>query len=214
MHKFKITLVILVIFNGAVISQEKRDIGVQLGGSYYVGDYNLGKPFYQPSTALGVIFKYNINEFYTARLSAAYGGLKGTYSSSQLFLPGLTRTFNKKLLEFETMAEFNFLAFDTRQYKKQNFSPYFIMGLGFAYIGNQIIPHLPFGAGVKISAGSRTAIRFEWRMHKTLTDSLDDYENLDDGTNAFLHNNDWFSFVGLFLTYRLYNYGYTCPAYR
>jgi len=214
MLRYQFFLVLFLITYLTASSQEKRDLGLQLGGSYYLGDYNIGKPLYQPSPAVGILFKYNLNNYYSLRFAATYGHLKGNYSPNDNYLPLGSGDFNKKLVEVEASTEINFLAFDTRQYKKQKFSPYFTIGVGMAYIEGQILPHIPFGIGLKISAGSRTAVGFEWRMHKTLSDKIDNYENLDDGTKAFLHNNDWFSFAGIFLTYRLFNYSYTCPAYR
>ncbi len=214
MFKYLSFLFLIIITHHTAHSQEKRDLGLQLGGSYYIGDYNLGTQLYQPLTAIGVIYKYNFNNFYTARVSAIYGGLRGSYNPSSHFLPGKTGSFSKRLIEAEALSEINLLAFDTHQYKKENFTPYVIVGIGVAYVDGQIMPHFPFGIGIKICTGSRTAVGVEWRMHKTITDSIDSYENPDGGRKAILHNNDWFSFAGLFLTYRLYNNGYTCPAYR
>ena len=64
MLRYYFFLALFLIAHLTVSSQEKRDIGIQLGGSYYLGDYNIGKPLYQPSPAIGILFKYNLNNYY------------------------------------------------------------------------------------------------------------------------------------------------------
>jgi hypothetical protein len=207
-------ILLLFLLNSEVQSQEKRDVGIQLGGNYYIGDYNQGTPLYQTSPALGVIFRYNLNKYNSLRLSASYGGLKGSYSSLKQYLPGVPNSFSKNVIETEGLYEFNFMSFNTKHLKNDNFTPYVILGIGGAYAGGEIIPHLPFGIGVKYCPISRITVGWEWRFSKTFSDKIDNYENVHDGANAIFHNNDWFSFVGLFITFRLYNYNNTCPVYK
>ena len=212
----KLFLIILFsqLINSIGISQENRDIGVQAGGSYYTGDYNQGVPLYQPSPSLGIIYRYNLNKYYSLRISASYGILKGSYSSLNQYLPGVTGSFSKHLIETEGLCEINFMSFNTRHLDKDNFSPYVILGIGVAYIDGEVLPHLPFGVGIKYCPVSRMTIGWEWRLSKTFTDNIDNYKNVYDGSNAIFHNNDWFSFVGLFVTFRLYNNNKTCPVYE
>jgi hypothetical protein len=35
------------------------------------------------------------------------------------------------------------------------------------------------------------------------------YEN-----NLFFHNKDWYSIVGVFITYKIFDWGLDCPAYE
>ncbi len=195
-------------------SQEKKDLGVQLGASYYAGDYNQGKILYQPLPAFGIVYRYNLNTFYTLRASATYGVLRGNYSSFNHYLPNLPNSFTKQIIETEIIGEANFLTFSTKNAKKDVFSPYVILGFGGAYIGGEIIPNIPFGVGLKYCPIPRITVGFEWRLHKTFSDKIDNYQNVFDGSKAIFHNNDWFSFMGLFITFRLYNYDNTCPAYK
>jgi hypothetical protein len=195
-------------------SQEKRDIGINAGGSYYMGDYNQGTPLYQPSLSAGVIFRYNLNKYYSLRLSAGYIGLKGSFSSLNQYLPGEPGSFTKRIIEVNGLCEINFMSFNTKHLNKDNFSPYVLLGMGTAYIGGDIVPNFPFGVGIKYCPVSRITIGLEWKLSKTFNDKIDNYENVHDGSKAILHNNDWFSFAGLFITFRLYNYNNTCPVYQ
>lgn len=211
--QFVICTSLILFLSSSCFSQERKDIGIQVGGSYYMGDYNQGKPLYQTSPGLGLIFRYNLNKYYSLRLSANYGGLKGTFSSLNQYLPGVTGSFSKTLIESEGLCEINFMSFNTKHLNKDNFSPYFILGIGGAYIGGEIVPHLPFGIGIKYCPISRIAIGWEWRLSKTFSDNIDNYNNIYDGSRATFHNNDWFSFVGIFITFRL-NKNSTCPVYE
>ena len=194
--------------------QDKRDFGVQAGSTYYSGDFNEAKPLYQPSFAMGVIFRYNFNTQYSIRASALYGAIKGE-SPSGFFLPlSASTTFSNTLLEAEVMGEFNFVSFSPLSTRKKKLSPYVNIGLGVGQLSGSVLFHIPFGVGLKFSPGKRHTLAMEWRFHKTFNDELDSYAAPDDGKTPFLHNNDWFSYIGLIYTYRLYNSGNVCPVYK
>ena len=209
-----IFLSIILSINGLVFSQERKDIGIQAGGTYYIGDYNVSKPLFQPSPGIGLIYRYNTSKYFSLRASAYYGSLKGSHSISNQYLPGPTGSFSKQLIEADGVCEINFMSFNTKHLNKDNFTPYVVVGMGIAYIGGEIIPHLPFGAGIKYCPASRLTVGVEWKLSKTFNDNIDNYLGVYDGSKPILHNNDWFSFVGLFITFRLYNYGNTCPVYQ
>ena len=203
-----------IFCNIKTFSQERKDLGVQAGAAYYVGDFNQGRPLYHPYPSIGAIYRYNLNRFYSLRLSASYGGLKGIYSAGSSYLPNANSSFSKQLIEIKFLGEANFLSFSTVDSKRDKFAPYVTLGLGCAYLGGEIVPNIPFGVGVKYCPLPRLTVGFEWRLHKTFSDKIDNYQNIFDGTKAIFHNNDWFSFMGLFITFRLYNYGNTCPVYK
>lgn len=203
-----------LILSSYCFSQERKDIGIQAGGSYYMGDYNYGRPFYQTSPSFGIVFRYNTNNFYSFRLSGNYSMLKGSYSTFSHYLPGITSSFNKSLFDVAALFEMNFMSFNTKRLKKDNFTPYVFLGLGGAYLNGEVLPQFPFGIGIKYCPLSRVTIGWEWRLSKTFTDNVDNYNNVYDGSKAIFHNNDWYSFFGIFVTYRVHNKKYTCPVYQ
>ncbi len=203
----------IFIFLGLCTAQERKDIGIQVGGSYYMGDYNQGAPMYHPSPSFGLVFRYNLNKYYSFRLSASYNSLKGAYAVSSYYLPGVTGSFSKQLIDVNGLCEMNFMSFNTKHLSKDNFSPYIILGVGGAYLEGKVIPHLPFGIGIKYCPIPRIMVGCEWRLSKTFTDSIDDYNNVYEGSKAIFNNNDWFSFVGFYVTFRL-NKNSTCPVYK
>lgn len=206
-------ILILTLFR-LCLSQDRKDLGIQVGGNYYMGDYNYGKLLYQPSPSFGAIYRYNLNGFYSFRLSGNYSMLKGSYSTFSYYLPELTGSFTKSLFDAEGLLEINFMSFNTKRLKKNNFAPYVILGIGGAYLSGEILPQLPFGIGVKYCPLPRVTVGWEWRLSKTFSDNIDNYNNVYDGSKAIFHNNDWYSFFGLFITYRFHNKKFTCPVYE
>lgn len=208
---FFLTLCCITIIVGK--AQDRRDFGIQAGTTYYYGEFNEVMPFYSPSFAMGVIFRYNINHNYAIRASAIYANVSGSSSSSNI-IPDPNISFSKSIIGAEAMGEFNFYSINPTSTRKTNISPYVNAGIGIAQMGTSIIIHIPFGGGLKFTPGQRHTFALEWRFHKTFCDKIDDYSSPDDGRKPFLHNNDWFSFIGLIYTYRIPNNSYICPAYR
>ncbi|KAB2869736.1 MAG: outer membrane beta-barrel protein [Bacteroidales bacterium] len=211
-----LTLLLLqFLFTISINAQDKRDIGLQLGGTYYYGDFNERTPLYKPSFSLGVIFRYNINNYYSLRGSAIYGKVAGSYNSSS-YLPNLTtsQSFSKTLLGFEVMGEFNFLNFNPTNERKGKFSPFVNLGIGISQIGGGFFANIPFSIGMKYTPGQRHTVSIEWRFHKTFTDKIDEYSAPVDNRKVFIHNNDWVSFAGVIYTYRLFNNNNICPVYK
>lgn len=206
-----LTLCCLAILAGK--AQDRRDFGIQAGTTYYYGEFNEVMPLYSPSFAMGVIFRYNINHNYSIRASAIYANVSGSSSSANI-IPDPNISFSKNIIGAEAMGEFNFYSINPTSARKANLSPYVNAGVGLAQMGTSLIFHIPFGVGLKFTPGQRHTFALEWRFHKTFTDKIDDYSSPDDGRKPFLHNNDWFSFIGLIYTYRIPNNSYICPAYR
>jgi len=207
-------LLFFVFLVTLVESQERKDIGVMVGTSYYIGDYNLGEQFYQPSLFLGGMLKHNFNSFYSVRAVLGYGWLKGSHSDNDFFLPPDQLPFSRQLVFGELDAEINFLPFDSRKHNRENISPYILLGFGIVYNGPVVTQHIPLGIGIKYSPEGRLTLGAEWCLRKTFSDKLDGYTNISDGRRSFVHNNDWFGIAGLFVTYRLSNKEALCPAYR
>jgi hypothetical protein len=210
----------LIIISFLSKSQERKDVGILVGTSYYMGDFNLGTQFYQPSPAFGAIFRQNFSDFYSIRVSSTFSWVRGKHDESNFYLPPQEAiTFTTKIVEFEGAVEIGFLPFSTSRHTHRPFSPYVTIGFGGAFImGNhiksKIIPHIPFGVGLKYSPINRLCLGAEWRIHKTFYDEIDGYINYSKSNKSIIHNNDWFGIAGIFVTYRLFNQGVICPAYK
>lgn len=211
---------LLTLITSVATSQEHNDVGILSGASYYMGDFNRTTQFYQPSPAIGVFLRHNLNEFYSLKIGGTYGHVKGTHNPSSYYLPGITQETSfesRQVVEFGSALEIGFRPFNTRPSKKRlKISPYVTMGVGFALIDRDFIVNFPFGVGLKYSPFNRWTFGFEWRLHKTLNDNIDHYSPLQSqNAQSFrFHNFDWIGFGGLFVSYRLVKKGAICPAYQ
>ena len=73
-----VTIILFIIISQQVKSQRTDDIGIFLGGSFYMGDINPDKLFYNPSPAYGVKYRYNYNPM----MSLSYAFTRGKLEAS------------------------------------------------------------------------------------------------------------------------------------
>jgi hypothetical protein len=214
--------IVILLFPGIwVIAQRNANFGIIGGISYYMGDINPGLHYYNPSFAIGAIYRINFNPRYALRGNAYYT----TVSGSDLDFPNVLHpdrpyepvTFSTSLLDMNLQVEFNFLPF-TPNVGRYNFTPYVSCGLGFtmALSTNAGTNHhltFPFGIGAKMNISKRMSTGLEWSFRKAFTDLIDGQEN-PTGDQSLIHNNDWYSYLGVFITYKFFNFAADCPAYE
>ncbi len=126
-----------------------HDIGVFLGGSYYIGDLNPARQFSMTQPAIGVFYRYNHNYRLAFRGGFNFGNIQG--DDSQTDNPDqLERNLNFKsrVDELYVQAEFNFWEYKVG-HTDYIFAPYLFLGVaGFhfnpmANLGNQWIELRP-----------------------------------------------------------------------
>jgi uncharacterized protein DUF6089 len=73
---------------------------------------------------------------------------------------------------------------------------------------------LPLGIGFKYNYDKRIGVGIEWTFKRTFDDDWDfnNERTINNHQTAFQYNKDWYSFVGLFLTYK-FDESFECPAY-
>jgi len=195
-----------------------------------MGDINMEQHFYAPSFAAGPIIRYNFNPRHSLRLNAVYGTLRGDdmdFNNEFQQLRG--HSFRTSFLDVGVNFEFNFLPYKIYQ-RKNKWSPYITGGIGYnrvisssvsAPLGT-LFPAVPpvknnfiisYGGGFKLTLSGRVAAGAEWTFRKTFSDSFDRLENPGQNFNTFFHNKDWYYLVGVFITYKLWEYLEDCPAY-
>lgn len=181
---------------------KQRELGILLGGSYYIGDLNNWKHFIYSKPAAGIFFRYTTNYRYAFRFGFNSGGLYGDDSKSKEPDQLLRNTnFRTQLYELNAIAEFNFVEYRIG-HKKHYFSMFIFAGLAGFYInpeGNigggweKLQPlrtegqnrgysnyqfSIPFGIGVKYNLTNKIGLGFEWGPRKTFTDYIDDVSGL------------------------------------
>lgn len=212
---FTFFLPAVLIFTGiSTRAQEVHEIGIQTGASSYLGDFNHINIFKSPSFYMGAHYRRILNDWNSIRISAGAGQLSGNSKNLSYNLPNIPPDIEFSTLFFNIDAKYevNFIPFNPLKSKDDFFSPYLLVGIGCYFYNGNVLPAIPFGAGVKIAASPRITVGAEIQLSKTFYDKLDDYSNLA-ATKSMLINNDWFVFYGLTVSYRLKLGQKTCPAY-
>jgi len=225
MGKKWMPIIVLTLFVLHDVSAQQRvinNVGLFAGGSYYFGDINPEKMFYALSPSFGGFYRLTLNKRYAIRISLYYGRLRADDKDfGYSFAPIRNASFQSTFLDMAIQFEFNFLPYSTDP-RKMIFTPYVAGGPGFALllgsngVSNEFV--LPVSLGIKVNLSKRFDIGAEWGFRKTFNDRLDDwspttYSLIPENGKSFLHNNDWYSIVGIFASYKIF-YGWgKCAAY-
>lgn len=204
MKFYSYILLTLLLISTSLLSQQKRrnfrqhEVGILVGGSYYIGDLNPTKQFFLTQPAAGLFYRFTPNYRYAFRGGVNFGNIMGDDSQSDN-ADQVQRNLNFKsqIIEFNAVAEFNFLEYRISN-NKYKFTSYLFLGLDVfsfkprAQMGNFWIDlqplhtegqtkgykltqiAIPFGVGVKMNVSKQVGIGLEWGPRKTFTDYLDD----------------------------------------
>ena len=205
------------IFYSAV-GQPNSDYGIFGGVSTYLGDINPGRIMYSPLPAAGILYRYNLHPRQAIRGSIFYGGLRANdLDFNNVFQTTRNSSFTGSVAELAAQFEFNFLPYTT-QGKLWDFSPYIAAGAGVVFINtvtNSIEPVIPFSFGFKVNIYKNMGLEAEYGFRKTFYDNFDGLNDMvAEEDRGLIHNNDWYSFAGIVLTWKFYNKLAGCPAYN
>ncbi len=216
--KTTITAFLIIIFSVNVSAQEGIEFGGFTGTSYYLGDINPSRHFYSVSPSLGALIKYNLDNHYSVRTSINFGRL---YASDRdfdnYFQQHRGASFESDFMDLTLLMEFNFLPFETTIFKK-GFSPFIAGGLSYIFISGSGVSDsylsIPFGGGLKYGISKKVTIGAEWLLKKTFSDKIDGVINFGQKNDpSLIHNNDWVSLAGFFITIKPFERKGDCPVY-
>lgn len=218
-HSFKIFLLILFpIFAPFVnFSQLNADIGFMSGISYYIGDLNPSKHFYKPGLIYSGFYRYNLHKRYSFKASSTYTRLKAFDSDFRENNLQRERNyeFNSSLVDISIQFEHNFWPYLTTLIEEDRFSPYIFAGItGLYMFGDKSNTYLaiPFGAGAKINLNKRIGLGIEYSFKRSFSDNLDGSDSWNND-EYFGYTKDWYSFLGVFCSYKIITKNILCPAY-
>lgn len=252
---FALALVVLLIgvfLPSKMVCGQVIEVGPSVGLSYYMGDINPKMPLRQSSLGLGAVVRYYGGTRWAFRLSYSYLNLHGDDAVSN-YMPERGLAFKTTAHDVSIVTEFNFFDYFTGS-KRSYISPYIFGGISGFYFnpkaldGTQLsgiitdvedygsVPKspkysnwsasVPFGVGVKYSAGKKVGLALEWRMNLTFTDWIDDchaYYPQYNGTIDDLqyidpnglagndmqyiqrgnrHDTDWFGYLNFSIVYK------------
>ena len=203
----------------------KMDMGVALGGQFYLGDAN-GTPFANLSPMGAITARRILNPRMAVKANLAFGHIHGT---SEGFIPtdaysetpegGLPTQvkFSRNVMDLGAQFELNFWGFGTGVGYKGNsrITPYILAGAGITLGmggggGFCAGLNIPVGLGVKYKLKPRINLGFEWTMRFTTTDKLDataEGTQLKDPygvKSAMFKNKDCYSYAMFFITYDMF----------
>jgi hypothetical protein len=181
-----------------LVAQKSDEIGVFLGGSYYIGELNSQHLNSLTRPAGGVVYRHNFNYRLAVAGSLLFGSIQGIDARSSSYEQQQRNlSFRSPIYELGGRAEFNFIEYKIGD-DKASFTPFMFLGVAVfnfnpkASFGNQWVAlqplktegqskgylktqlSVPFGAGVRINLAKRIGLIAEWGMRKTFTDYLDD----------------------------------------
>jgi opacity protein-like surface antigen len=217
-------------------AQDRLELGGFIGTSYYLGDLNPGGHFANPHLAIGAIGRYVVNDRWALKGAYTFGTISGGFPKEGLTYPTTSNdsyAFERKLNDLALMAEFNFLSYDHAFLSKTVFTPYITVGLATTMYSRfdidspssdgttVFVLSLPFGAGMKYKLTNWVRVGVEWTLRKTFVDDLDYTGGISPvdpsdpygfGQMQMSHNNDWYSFAGVTLTFNLVRRKTSCNS--
>lgn len=202
--KRPITIAILIILALPALPQRSADYGVSAGVITYLGEQNPLNAFFKPGPAMQLFYRYNFNPRQAVRAN-----LLGGYMTPLGSFAG----------ELGATYEYNFFPYSTFRSRHIDYSPYIAGGAALSMAGKSgPFLSVPFSAGFKVNVTNQVGVEIEYGFRKTFTDKLDgQFEITDSGgepvDKTWTHNNDWYSFLGVSVTWKIYNRLAGCPAF-
>ncbi len=199
----------LLLVSGVAFGQRqtklsRSEIGLMLGGSYYIGDLNAMKHFKNTNLAGGILYRFNIHSRLSFRANFTYGSVEGYDSdASRDVLVNRNLSFQSELYELGSGIEFSYFPFQIGHDRYRG-TAYLLAELALVHINptteyngetielqplgtegqgtsasdksNYALNQLaiPLGIGFRVSLGKRASIGMEYGIRFLFTDYLDD----------------------------------------
>jgi hypothetical protein len=196
------------------------DAGLFGGTSYYLGNINTSRHFYSVSPVGGAIIKYNFNDHYSLRTNFNYGQVRADDLDFENILHQTRNaSFVNNFYDFSLQGEFNFQPFRVTIFNRP-VSTYVTAGIAYTFIPRPESPdngylNIPFGGGIKYGFSRRATLGMEWVLKKSFSDKIDGVRSFGQfNSRSLVHNNDWVSLAGIFLTIKPFERKGDCPVYR
>jgi hypothetical protein len=204
----RIVFLLLILPLTAIGQQQnfrsKSELGVLLGGSFYNGDLNQFRLFYNTHAAGGLVYRYNIHSRLSFRANVVYGTVSASDADSKIpLIVNRNLSFQSNIYEVAAGVEFSYFPFKLGSDKYKG-TAYLLAEIGLfhmnpktLYNGNWVELQplgtegqgsslsskrsygltqltIPLGVGCKLSLGKRASLSLEYGIRKTFTDYLDD----------------------------------------
>lgn len=185
----------------------RSEIGINGGGSYYLGDANT-ELFKNTTLTYGALFRYKLN----SRIA-----FRAEWNKISVENPALPKSNNVNTLD--ACGEFNFFDLENNPNKKSSktFSPYIFTGIGVAHFnylnGGTYSIGIPFGIGIKVKLGNRWNLNTQWSNRLYFSDKIEGVSNFDNPNNLNgnnILNNDLISSLTIGISYNIWRKSCDC----
>ncbi|MDR1021693.1 MAG: DUF6089 family protein [Prevotellaceae bacterium] len=200
----------MLITPSFVVAQENMSVGGLVSASSYIGDFSSAFVMRYPGVYVGGLVHYSMSEYYNLRIGLGAGNIRSDPSTHEGRLASNVSyqkptAFNQLFFDIDARLEFGFMPYDPLEHdpKKQAFSPYFALGAGVGYSRGAPFVQFPVAVGARYRIAYRFTLGAECTLRKTFNDNLDGWENVRISSEKTLNNNDWISYIGVYLTYQL-----------
>jgi hypothetical protein len=209
---------LLICSSLSLKGQSSSDFGGFAGVTSYIGDINPSRLLYSPSPAGGIFYRYNFHPRQALRTSLLIGGLRGNdLDFNNSFQQARAASFSGTVGEWAMQFEFNFFPYRTDG-KQWDYTPYIAAGAGIAFINTAsftYVPVIPFSFGFKVNIHKNLGLEAEYGFRKTFYDNFDGLKDLVAPSDAtWIHNNDWYSFTGIAVSWKIFSRLAGCPTYN
>jgi hypothetical protein len=195
---------ILVLLIPRTTEAQRHEVGILIGGDYYLGDLVANHFAGKIGPNFGMLYRYDFNSRISARIAGHYGIIYGDSKDNRPNLRYKNLSFFSPILDIEMGMEINFLEFDPNS-NNHRFTPFVFGGLSIFRFNPQTeyqgqvyelqplgtegqgttaypdrTPYrlmswsIPFGGGLKWAVSKRVNLSLEFGVRKTFTDYLDD----------------------------------------
>jgi hypothetical protein len=127
-------LLLIALFGfalGGGVNAQVNELGLTIGGTYYLGDLNPTRHFPRDTKlAGGIIFRHNITDRWALRLQGLYGTLQAYDSDSKDTLQLIRDLhFRSRLFEASLLVEVNFFKYRSKDKDSRRWTPFVFGGL-------------------------------------------------------------------------------------
>ncbi len=126
-------LILCTLLCGLCLRAQVNEIGITVGGSYYIGDINPLRHFPKHTgLAGGIVFRHNLNHRFAVRIQGLYGTLEAYDHDSKDTVQWLRNLhFKSELIEASGLFEINFFPYRSRKKGSKNWTPFVFGGLAY-----------------------------------------------------------------------------------
>ena len=186
----------------------RAEIGINGGGSFYLGDANTTL-FKNMQPTFGLIYRHKLNP----RIAGHISWNSTSVAIDTLSVDGTLGKFKNPVNVIDICGEFNFFDLEKKEYRpfSKTFSTFLFAGIGgmlYEYENStNVTASIPFGVGFKVMLGERFNLNLMWSNRILLSDKLEGIASLNNAaglnrTNIF--NNDLLSTISVGLTFNIF----------